>query len=162
MGWYDISQICLNGHVITDRAKSSPEFMKKYCTKCGEATITSCQHCDTPILGDYQVEGITAISLSKPKAPGFCHECGHPYPWTLRKINIAKELGDELDNLSKEDQDKFKSTLDDLVTDNPRTELAVIRFKKIMSKVGKDSYEAIKSILVDIVSETVRKSIFGN
>jgi hypothetical protein len=30
-----------------------------------------------------------------------------------------------------------------------------------MKKAGKESYEGMKSILTDIVSETVKKSLFG-
>lgn len=39
--------------------------------------------------------------------------------------------------------------------------VAESRFKKIIKKTGADAYEGMKSILVDIVSEAVKKSIFG-
>ena len=162
MGWYDTSQVCLNGHVITDNATSSPEFMQKYCSECGEPTIITCPECKTKIRGEYQVEGALTIRSSTPIAPLFCHECGKPYPWTLRKINAAKELGDELDDLSVDEKKKLKSSLDDLIIDTPKTEIAIVRFKKLMSKVGKESYGAMKAIIIDIVSESVRKAIFGN
>ena len=45
MGYYDIAQICLNGHVITEKARGAPEFAQKFCKKCGESTITECQSC---------------------------------------------------------------------------------------------------------------------
>ena len=35
------------------------------------------------------------------------------------------------------------------------------RFKKIMRTTGKDGYEGMKSLLTDIVSEVVRKTLFG-
>ncbi|MGB3730164.1 MAG: DUF2321 domain-containing protein, partial [Thermodesulfobacteriota bacterium] len=45
--------------------------------------------------------------------------------------------------------------------EGPRTKLAETRFKKIMMKTGKESLDAMKSILIDIVSETIKKSLFG-
>jgi hypothetical protein len=161
MGWYDVSQICLNGHTITRRANSSPQFLQKFCDKCGEATITNCPNCNTPIRGEYETDGLAIIAFSTPPAPHFCHECGKPYPWTARKMTTAKELSDELDELSKEEIEKLKSSLDDLVVDSPRTELAVTRFKKIMSKVRKESYEMMKAVMIDIMSEAARKAVFG-
>jgi hypothetical protein len=136
--------------------------MQKYCGICGESTIAVCPNCNTPIRGEYESEGFIFIGFHEPPAPRFCHECGHSYPWTLRKMDAAKELGDELDELSKDEKEKLKSSLDDLVTDNPRTELAATRFKKIMSKVGKDSYETMKTIAIEIMSEATRNAIFGN
>jgi len=162
MGWYDVSQICINGHTITDTANSSPELMQKFCDKCGESTISACPKCNISIRGEYQVEGMITVGSSIPPAPHFCHECGHPYPWTLRKINAAKELGDELDELSAPEREKLKFSLDDLIKDSPKTEVATFRFKKIMSKVGKESYEAMKAIIIEIVTESVKKAIFGN
>ena len=79
----------------------------------------------------------------------------------MRKIQAAKDLADELDELSNEERQKLKSNLDDLYKDTPQTEVAVTRFKRIMSKVGKDSYSAMKSIITDVVSETIKKSLFG-
>jgi len=161
MGWYDVSQICLNGHTITRRASSSPQVLQKFCDKCGEATITNCPNCNTPIRGEYETDGVVFIGFSTPPAPNFCHECGKPYPWTARKMATAKELSDELDELSKDEIEKLKSSLDDLVVDNPRTELAATRFKKIMSKVGKESYEMMKAVMIDMMSEAARKAVFG-
>jgi len=55
MGWYVTSQVCLNGHVIIDNAISSPDFLQKYCSKCGEPTLVKCPECKTAIRGEYQV-----------------------------------------------------------------------------------------------------------
>ena len=51
--WYDIAQICINGHVINSMSKSHPEHNKKFCDKCGAPTITNCPKCNTPIRGHY-------------------------------------------------------------------------------------------------------------
>ncbi len=161
MGYYDIAQVCLNGHVITRNANRSPKFRQKYCKKCGEPTIMECPLCNTEIQGEYHVEGVFVGGFKIPPPPSFCHECGQPYPWAERKIQAAKDLADELDELSGEERQKLKSNLDELYRDTPQTEVAATRFKRIMSKVGKDSYSAMKSIITDVVSETIKKSIFG-
>jgi hypothetical protein len=100
MDYYDVSQICLNGHTITRRAASSPEFTKKFCPKCSEETITTCPNCNQPIQGEFHVEGVMAVSFEVPPPPSFCHNCGHPYPWTNRRIESARALADEFDELS--------------------------------------------------------------
>ncbi|MDR7451568.1 MAG: DUF2321 domain-containing protein [Armatimonadota bacterium] len=161
MGYYDVAQICLNGHTITRSARSSPEFTKKFCPECGEQTITTCPRCNQPIQGEYHVEGVAAIGFKDPPPPNFCHNCGEPYPWTERKIQSAKALADEFDDLSSSEREKLKQSLDDLYRDTPQTEVAAVRFKKIMAKVGKESYAAMKEIIIGVLSEAARKSIFG-
>ncbi len=52
MGWHDTAQICLNGHVITTHANTSPDLMQKHCDKCGEPTITKCPNCKSDIRGE--------------------------------------------------------------------------------------------------------------
>ena len=45
MGSYrDTMQVCLSGHVITDRFNTSTQFRKNFFTECGEKTITKCQN----------------------------------------------------------------------------------------------------------------------
>jgi len=161
MGQYDIAQICLNGHVITNRAQRAPEFTQIFCDECGESTITKCEKCKTPIRGHYHVEGVIAISGRAPTAPSFCHECGNAYPWIERKLEAAWELAEELEELSDEEKEKLKQSLNELVRDTPKTEVAVTRVKKILSKVGKESFATLKSILLDLATEAVKKSLFG-
>lgn len=64
--------------------------------------------------------------------------CGLAYPWMDKRLHAAKELTEELDELSDEEKDKLKASLDDLVRDTPQTEVAATRSKKILHKVGKD------------------------
>jgi hypothetical protein len=45
-------------------------------------------------------------------------------------------LADELDELSPDDKELLKGSLDDLVADTPRTPLAATRFKKLVAKLG--------------------------
>jgi len=55
--WYDVAQVCLNGHLVNAKTKDSPQHNKDFCTKCGNETITKCPECNQDIPGDYHVEG---------------------------------------------------------------------------------------------------------
>ena len=48
-----------------------------------------------------------------------------------------------------------------MVKDSPNTQVAALRFKKLMSKAGKTSADALKDILVNILSESVKKLIWS-
>lgn len=157
MGRHDVAQICLNGHVANDSTQRYPEFNKAFCEQCGAATITSCPNCSKPIQGAYHVEGM--VDYSDPQAPPFCIGCGHAFPWTEARIQAAKELA-ELE-LSEEDSAVFAESVAELVKDSPRGTLAAAKVKKIMSKAGKTFCDAARDILVDIVSETAKKAIWG-
>jgi hypothetical protein len=157
--YYDTAQICLNGHVVTSMANSYPQHCQKYCDKCGAETITACLECNVAIRGYYHVPGF--IGFSDYDRPAYCHNCGRPFPWTISGLEAASKLADELENLSDEEKEQLKSSFQDLIMDTPKTVVAETRFKKLLKKAGSDAYEGMKAILIDIVSETVRKSIFG-
>lgn len=156
MGHYDVAQVCLNGHTITRTACSSPEFTKKFCPKCGEQTITACPRCKESIQGEYHAEGIVPIGFGDPPPPNFCHNCGAPYPWTQRTIQSAQALADEFDDLYPSEREKIKQSLDDLYRDTPQTEVAAVRFTKIMANVGKQSYAAMREIIIGVLSQAAR------
>ncbi|WP_366160576.1 DUF2321 domain-containing protein [Bacillus infantis] len=158
--WYDIAQVCVAGHVANNSSISSPERNKKFCDVCGEKTITSCPDCETNIRGEYNVPGIAMVGFGY-DPPAFCHECGKAYPWTAEKLNAAKELADLLDELSDDERESLKKSLDDLVKDGPRTVVATTKFKRILSKTGPEIVTGFKDILTDVVSESVKKTIWG-
>ncbi|WP_445819097.1 DUF2321 domain-containing protein [Aquabacterium sp. A3] len=93
MGYYDTQQVCLNGHQITDRFNSSPQFRRNFCSSCGEKTIHECPACHSPIPGDYHADGAVFIGFPTP-VPTHCENCGHRFPWSkldppnLNKIQI--------------------------------------------------------------------------
>ena len=93
--------------------------------------------------------------------PSFCPDCGEPYPWTEASLKAAKELADELDNLSLEEREILKKSLDDIMVmeDTPQTPVAATRFKKLIVKAGKPAAEAFRKLLIDVASETAKKII---
>ncbi len=156
--WYDTAQICINGHVVTSSIISSPDIGQKFCKKCGAPTITNCQECNTSIRGFRHLKGV--IYFPDYELSSYCPDCGKPYPWTEAKLKAAQELSDELDNLSPEEREMLKKSLDDIVRDTPQTTVAVNRFKKLVAKAGKPAADAFRDILVDVLSEAVKKSIW--
>jgi len=159
VGTYHIAQICKNGHVINTSADRYPESNQDYCAKCGAPTIMRCEDCRAPIRGYYEVPGV--IGFFEYERPSFCYKCGSPYPWTRSALQGARELAQTLDGLSAGEIQELQKSLEDIVRETPRAKVAETRFKRIMKKVGSDGYEAMRDILTSIVSEAVRKSLFG-
>jgi len=155
---YKQAQICLNGHIINGNIEDYPESNQNYCELCGSKTITECPHCKYHIKGDEDY-GIGYELLQE--HPAYCTNCGSPFPWTEEAINSAKELASILDELTYEEQEELKKSLDDLVNDGPRTVVATTKFKRILSKTTSEISSGFREILVDVVSETVKKSIWG-
>ena len=154
---YDIAQICLNGHEINSSFTECPEYNKKYCEECGEKTIIRCLECNSEIQGDLRNSEITIPGYD---VPAFCYNCGKPYPWTKTKIDSAKELALELEGLSEEDKELLSKSIDDLVKDTPKTNLAVSRFKRIVGKAGNVAWSEFKSLLTGVISETAKKLLY--
>ncbi len=82
---YDVLQVCINGHKITDRYNSRPEERKKRCAHCGAETIYKCPECKTPLKGYLHEDEWTFGRTFHPTIPDHCEDCGKPFPWTLNK-----------------------------------------------------------------------------
>ena len=158
MGQYGNAQICLNGHVITSIG-GDPEFLTKFCSDCGSATIMNCQHCSKPIKGLYMGD---SFGFSKYDKPSFCDNCGQTYPWTKSGKEAASQLIDFAEQLNQQEKDDLKLSIDDLIKDTPKTALAQVKFKKYALKAGGEITKGLKDVLVDLVSETVKKSIWNS
>lgn len=156
---YDLAQICENGHVANSCARDYPVSNRAHCEKCGSRTITTCPACKAEIRGTYHVPGV--IGFNHYKAPAFCYQCGEPFLWTAAAFCAAEVLAYEMDSLSDDEKESLKKTLPDLVRETPRARLAETWFKKLMRKAGKERVEGMRGLLTDIVSETVRKTLFG-
>jgi len=157
--WYDTAQICLNGHVVTASSTAHPELKRQFCDRCGAATITECPKCKANIRGSYHSPDF--FSLGMFEAPKFCSDCGAAYPWTESSLEAAHDLVSEMETISDEERRILMQTLDELVKETPQTEVAALRFKKIMRKVGTEATDALRKIIVEILSEAAKKAILG-
>jgi hypothetical protein len=95
-------------------------------------------------------------------APGFCINCGDPFPWTQARLQAARELALELEELEDQDRKVLEESIGELVEDTPQTMVAAVRFKKIVAKVGRSAALAFRELLVDVVSETAKKLVWPN
>jgi hypothetical protein len=120
-----------------------------FCPQCGAENLRGCLHCGTKTIcpAEYASE-----------RPSYCCACGTPFSWTEIALATAREYTDELEQLSAEDKAALKATFADLTTDTPRTGLAASRFVKIISKISAPLGEMLKKIIVDVVTEAVKKA----
>ena len=153
MNYYNAT-ICLNGHVI-DKYLADVE---KYCSICGKETFSFCSCCNSPIRGKVKADGV--IVATHYKKPFYCYNCGTPYPWTQKILDNAVELvslDDELDASSKE---LIKNAIPELLIDSPTTPLAVAKYQKGVSKAGQLVKDSLRQLLIDVISETAKKTLF--
>lgn len=75
-----------------------------------------------------------------------------------RPVTLVREL----DGLSTEEQQNLSKSLDDLVKETPQTQVAVTRFKKMLTKVRGMAAEGLKKILIEVATEAVKKQLFGS
>ena len=154
---YDTMQVCKNGHLITPAFRTFQHHGRKFCERCGAATVAACPSCNTIIPGQ-TIEGSVHL-WSDNDVPPFCGQCGKPFPWTAAKLHAAKVMADELDGLTDADRIALKASFDDIASDTPMTEVGVLRIKKLMRKVGKPASDIIYKFAVDVASDTAAKAM---
>ena len=155
---FDIAQICVNGHLVNPTAEANIVENKIYCQECGFKTITECPDCNTSIKGKRMM--MEMVFKEEYNVPKFCDSCGNPYPWTKKANEAIAELI-ELSELNSVDKQGLALSIEELLVDNPKTNVAVVKFKRYVTKAGQEIASAMKEVLIEIVSETVKKSIWG-
>ncbi len=165
MGDFGIAQICLNGHVATSKSNDT-DIKQKFCSSCGQSITCTCQKCNTPIKGSYrevsQIDPPYSYSNALYHKPSYCYNCGTAFPWTQSAAEAANELIDFAEQLSESEKVDLKKSIGDLIQDTPKTAIAEVKFKKYALKAGGEIAKGLKDILIDLVSETVKKSIWHN
>lgn len=156
--------VCLNGHQASDNVSWGVQTTG-FCDKCGTKLISICPSCKNPIPGsidpnDYNSDVFILSGPTVTPVPKYCNSCGKPYPWTQSAIDSAKELI-EMSELDSTDKESFNESIPDLLVDTPKTKLAITKFKIYTSKIGSGIADGLKEVLVDVVSETVKRAIWG-
>ena len=149
---YEVAQICLNGHCINSNANSFASFNSAFCPICGAETTMSCSKCKAPIRGKYP-------GIEKYVVPNYCHNCGKPYPWTESAIQAAAELLTLDDNLSIEETQILVDALPDLLSETPKTQLAVAKFKKFLSASGRFTVDGVRQFAIDFGCAYVKSEL---
>lgn len=150
--------VCENGHVLTDCLERSSNNTP-YCSRCGARTISRCPSCGSKIRGDLRDPGAVVIGFITP-APSYCPECGAPFPWTMASLEALRELAELDDELGSEDVDTLVRSAERAMTENPKTEVAAMRVKKILTKAGKATASAARDLLVDVLAESAKRAIW--
>lgn len=157
--YYDVQQVCENGHIRNDTIKYCPEANEEYCTLCGKKTITQCPKCSTDIRG--------AMLISRPRgrpspcesltvAPAYCLSCGKPYPWTENKILIAIQIFAEFGDLDKNEKKTIEQDIHNIAKDIPQAELSAMRIKRIWEKYGNIAYNVIMEFASKTAAEVLK------
>lgn len=152
---YRAAQICTNGHVITSDITNEARMAPR-CQECGAETITACPSCSTPIRGQYYVPHFGGSPYARPK---YCHHCGRPFPWTEGAVRAWHEIVEESEGLSKDEKERLRGSIDDLIADTPSTNVAVTRVKKWLAKAGNIVGPSVKQIVLDVGTAAVKKSM---
>ncbi len=118
-----------------------------------------CPNCQVSIRGRYDVPQVIGLFPYSP--PAHCYNCGSAFPWTERKIASAVKLVEAGAELSAEEVQQLRSDLTELTKDSPKTQVASLRFKKVMAKVGTSVASGVRDIVVDVLSEAAKKAIWG-
>jgi hypothetical protein len=155
MSEYWSAQICLNGHIINRTLETISNSC--FCETCGEITICNCPKCEAQIRGLFKGGFEFSTDYTRPK---FCYNCGKRYPWTEKQSIAAKKLIDFTDKLSDEEKEDLKKSIDSLVSEDTDSIVAQLKYKKYVSKAGVKFAKGIRDILVDVLSETVKKTIW--
>ncbi len=87
-----------------------------------------------------------------------CEHCGEAYPWTERTQQAAFDLFIE-ESMDEKERQEFKESVEQITKDTPQAQVAWRRIAKHLGKMGKGAAQAIRDILVDVASETVKKTM---
>lgn len=148
------AHICKNGDVLVER---NPLSGPTYCEKCGAGMLDRCQSCQAPIKEWH----ISAAYLGTPKydRPAYCKNCGEPYPWTAAALESASMLIQEDDKLNADLQEKTIEILPDIITETPKTNLAVVRLKKVLSAAGRFTADSLRQFAIDFGCELAKQQL---
>ncbi|EGP5212326.1 MULTISPECIES: DUF2321 domain-containing protein [Enterococcus] len=152
-------KVCLNGHQLSVTS-ISPSDPDEFCSKCGLQVISTCQNCHAPIPGWYENEEIMYIGKRTASLPSYCSKCGKPHPWIQTILDNAAELIALDTELSEPEKIAIKASIPDLLVETPKTPIAEAKFKIYFAKMGQVVKTGMYNLIVDVISESVKKSIF--
>ena len=147
------AQICQNGHVAS--FDTDPDLSLCFCDKCSSPMITSCLSCHTKIRGCIKNRDVKQIFYR----PAYCYACGEPFPWTKSTLDATRETILEDEDLFDDEKEKICKSLPDLISETPRTNLAVTRVKKAVLRAGPDVKDALKQFVISLACEAAKMSL---
>ncbi len=155
-------QVCENGH------SQGGYGVRNFCAQCGKPVLHSCPTCsgfitlwDPLKTGGSNSGRDSVVDSSRLPPPAYCANCGKPFPWTENTLLAANEVADQIEDINSDDREVLKGAIRDLVTNTPAAPSAGDKIRRIMSSANKHATDILKDILTNVISETLRRSIFG-
>lgn len=148
-------KICTSGHVLVD---SSPLLGAEFCENCGSKMLSSCPSCGSTI-DEFDFGGVCFLGVPDYTRPSYCKHCGKPYPWTSAALESTSLMLQEDSELSELDRQKLEESLPDLISETPKTQLAVIRAKKALISASQFTADALRQFIIDFGCELVKSSL---
>lgn len=87
--------------------------------------------------------------------PAYCHNCGKPYPWTESAIETMRKIIWEDEDLFEDEKERMNESLPDLITETPKTELAIMQVKKCAMRATKAVGTALLNFVIENGCEKV-------
>lgn len=151
----EFAAICLNGHVYTPFAEGVKDI-DPFCQVCGALVITECPHCHEKIKRR-NYEGMAVVRPFP--VPAYCFSCSHAYPWTSVALESAAAIIADDSSIDPDNRQALTDTLPDLMTDTPKTQLAISRLKKALLSCGKFTAEGLRQFVIDFGCEVAKKQL---
>jgi len=148
-----VALICRKGHVAVGDVGKGSSLEVEFCEQCGEETISECERCEWPIRGF----GPQQWMGGPYEKPNFCGRCGSAHPWTQRALKAAKGLTDEQGELTPDEKEELKTSIDEMTSDTAVTPVAAGKFKALIKKIGPQARELLKSIVSAVVTAEAKK-----
>jgi hypothetical protein len=70
-----------------------------------------------------------------------------------------KELLQELEGLSPEERSKLEKSIPDILAETPRTQAAVVRFKKLITRLGAEASKQLVDLLGKVATDAALKGL---
>lgn len=81
--------------------------------------------------------------------PGYCWNCGKPYPWTLKFLSAAREVIGDLQELIKHEKTELFQSIDDAVRQVPGWAGSIERIKSLCRTLKKPSQDLLNNVLAN-------------
>jgi hypothetical protein len=150
-----IALVCIHGHVVSGTIRYTAEDdMGPFCPTCGAPVITDCQGCSAAI------PGCDPMWLGAWSPAAFCLQCGVAYPWTEERLAAARESIDLLEGLNDKERQELRSSLDVLIVDVPRTQVAALKAKLLIAKARGPAVATLTDTIRSFAVAAAIKTLF--
>jgi hypothetical protein len=89
--------------------------------------------------------------------PNNCHACGTAYPWRQEALAAAVEAAQI--GLEGREAEEAAALVTAVSVDSPRTELAAMKLKGLLSKLPKAAYDVALKVIGDVAAATAKSHL---